>query len=92
MDEFEAGLDSAMTIRLLLFAALRDIVGADAMTVELEEGATPASLWASLRSEHGRLAGYVAPPMVAVNQSYADPSTPLREGDEVAFIPPVSGG
>ncbi|HEY0592198.1 MAG TPA: molybdopterin converting factor subunit 1 [Thermoanaerobaculia bacterium] len=81
-----------MTIRLLLFAALRDIVGTDELTVELDEGATPAALWSTLRSEHERLASYVAPPLVAVNQSYADPSTTLRDGDEVAFIPPVSGG
>ncbi len=81
-----------MTIRLLLFAALRDIVGTDELTLEIDEGATPAALWSTLRSRHERLAAYVAPPMVAVNQSYADPSTALRDGDEVAFIPPVSGG
>jgi molybdopterin synthase catalytic subunit len=81
-----------MTIRLLLFAALRDIVGTDAMAVELDEGATAAALWSTLRARHDRLAAYVEPPMVAVNQTYADPSTALRDGDEVAFIPPVSGG
>lgn len=81
-----------MQIRLLLFAALRDILGTDEMTLELAEGSTAASLWASLRSKHDRLAAWEAPPMVAVNQSYADPAVPLRDGDEVAFIPPVSGG
>ncbi|HEY0786999.1 MAG TPA: molybdopterin converting factor subunit 1 [Thermoanaerobaculia bacterium] len=81
-----------MNVRLLLFAALRDIVGTDEMTVELEDGATPAALWSTLRSKHERLASYLAPPLVAVNQSYAEPSTALRDGDEVAFIPPVSGG
>ena len=81
-----------MTIRLLLFAVLRDIVGADQKTVELPEGTTAANLWERLRSEHPKLAAYVAPPLVAVNQEYADPATPLRAGDEVAFIPPVSGG
>ncbi len=81
-----------MTIRLLLFAALRDIVGTGEMAVELDEGTTAAALWSTLRSRHDRLAPYVVPPMVAVNQSYADPGTPLRDGDEVAFIPPVSGG
>lgn len=85
-------LDIAMQIRLLLFAAVRDIVGTDEMAVELEEGSTPAALWATLRAKHDRLAAYAAPPMVAVNQEYADPGTPLRHGDEVAFIPPVSGG
>ena len=85
-------LDIAMQIRLLLFAAVRDIVGTDEMNVELDEGTTPAALWATLRSKHDRLAGYETPPMVAVNQVYADPEAPLRPGDEVAFIPPVSGG
>lgn len=92
MDEFRRGLDSGMTIRLLLFAALRDIIGADELTIDLDEGTTPAALWSTLRAKHERLAPYVAPPMVAVNQSYADPGTTLRDGDEVAFIPPVSGG
>jgi molybdopterin converting factor subunit 1 len=85
-------LDLAMQIRLLLFAAVRDIVGTDAMIVELDEGTTAAALWASLRSQHERLDPYTTPPMVAINQEYADPGSPLRDGDEVAFIPPVSGG
>jgi molybdopterin converting factor subunit 1 len=74
------------------FAAVRDIVGNDAMTVELDEGTTASALWATLRSKHDRLAPYTTPPMVAINQEYADPDARLREGDEVAFIPPASGG
>ena len=81
-----------MTIRLLLFAAVRDIVGHGEMSLELAEGTTAAEVWSRLRSEHPRLAPYEAPPMVAINQTYAAPSTTLRDGDEVAFIPPVSGG
>ncbi|MCA1732762.1 MAG: molybdopterin converting factor subunit 1 [Acidobacteria bacterium] len=81
-----------MQIRLLLFAAVRDIVGTDEMTVELDEGSTPSTLWETLRAKHDRLAAYTTPPMVAINQEYADPASPLRDGDEVAFIPPVSGG
>jgi molybdopterin converting factor subunit 1 len=81
-----------MTIRLLLFAAVRDIVGRDEVRLDLAEGSTPADLWARLRTEHPRLAPYQSAPAVAINQAFADPATPLRDGDEVAFIPPVSGG
>ncbi len=81
-----------MEVRLLFFAVLRDIVGADRKTVELTEGATAADLWRRLADEHPRLGAFPGPPLVAVNQEYADPAAPLRAGDEVAFIPPVSGG
>ncbi|HVR42909.1 MAG TPA: molybdopterin converting factor subunit 1 [Thermoanaerobaculia bacterium] len=81
-----------MQIRLLLFAVLREVVGSDQKPLELEEGTTAAEVWERLRREHPRLAAYDTPPMVAVNQEYADPATPLRPGDELAFIPPVSGG
>jgi superfamily II DNA helicase RecQ len=45
-----------------------------------------------LRADYPRLAPYEKPPFTAVNQDYVQPETILRDGDEVAFIPPVSGG
>ena len=81
-----------MTVRLLFFAVLRDIAGADARDLALAEGTTARDVWQSLRQEFARLADYTQPPMIAVNESYADPETILREGDELAFIPPVAGG
>jgi molybdopterin converting factor subunit 1 len=81
-----------MTVRLLFFAVLRDIAGADQRVLSLAEGTTAREVWQSLRSEFAKLANYTQPPMIAVNESYAEPDTKLRDGDELAFIPPVAGG
>jgi molybdopterin converting factor subunit 1 len=82
----------AMKVRLLFFAVLRDIAGTDVRELALPEGATPGDVWTSLRGEFAKLADYTQPPMIAVNESYADADAVLRDGDELAFIPPVAGG
>jgi molybdopterin converting factor small subunit len=81
-----------MKVRLLYFAVLRDIIGESVAEVTLPEGARPRDVWAQLRSAHPRLAGYEQPPLTAVNEAYASPDDPLRDGDELVFIPPVAGG
>jgi molybdopterin converting factor subunit 1 len=81
-----------MKVRLLYFAVLRDVVGRDHDELALPEGATPRDVWQTLRGTHAKLADYLQPPMSAVNESYASPDTILRDGDELAFIPPVAGG
>lgn len=81
-----------MKVRLLLFAVLRDIAGADERDLALDEGTTARDVWQSLRGEYAKLADYTQPPMVAINETYATPETVLRDGDELAFIPPVAGG
>jgi molybdopterin synthase catalytic subunit len=81
-----------MRVRLLFFAVLRDIAGADQRTLDLREGTTARDVWQALRGEFAKLADYTQPPMIAVNESYAEPDVLLRDGDELAFIPPVAGG
>ncbi len=81
-----------MKVRMLLFAVLRDIVGTDERELEVAEGVRALDLWNDLRAAHPQIAHYERPPFTAVNQDYVQPETVLREGDEVAFIPPVSGG
>lgn len=81
-----------MRVRLLYFAVLREITGKSEAEVEIAEGARASDLWQALRNQHGELSAYTRPPMTAINESYATPETLLREGDEVAFIPPVAGG
>jgi molybdopterin converting factor subunit 1 len=81
-----------MTVRLLFFAVLRDIAGVDERVLSLSEGTTAREVWQSLRGEFSKLADYTQPPMTAVNESYAEPDVVLRDGDELAFIPPVAGG
>ena len=80
-----------MIVRSLFFAQYRDFAGADELPVELPDGARVADLVARLRARDGR-ARLPASPVVAVNMEYAPAATPLRDGDEVAFIPPVAGG
>ena len=81
-----------MKVRLLYFAVLKDITGKSETVLTLPEGSVAGDVWASMRNQYAQLAGYVHPPMIAVNEAYARPETPLRDGDELAFIPPVAGG
>ena len=81
-----------MRIRLLYFAVLRDIIGTSEADVTLPDGTRPRDIWSSLTRDHAELAGYETPPLTAINESYASPDSELRDGDELAFIPPVAGG
>lgn len=81
-----------MTVRLLFFAVLREIAGTGERELSLQAGTTARQVWDSLRRSYARLADYTEPPMVAINETYADPDTTLSDGDELAFIPPVAGG
>ena len=81
-----------MNVRLLYFAVLRDITGKTETAVSLRDGARAGEVWQSLREQYAQLADYRKPPMIAVNETYATAETVLRDGDELAFIPPVAGG
>jgi len=81
-----------MKIRVKLFARLREIVGAGKLERELSQGATVEDLMQALHAEYPRLAGLTARTIISVNQTFASPDQVLREGDEVAIFPPVSGG
>ena len=81
-----------MTVRSLFFATYRDLAGSDELLVDLPASATVEDLVRELRCARPGLAALPAAPAVAVNLEYAPLSTPLRDGDEVAFIPPVAGG
>lgn len=81
-----------MKIRLLFFAVLRDLAGKSETELTLPEGARARDVWQTLREQYHDLAEYEQPPLTAINEAYASPDTPLREGDELAFIPPVAGG
>ncbi|CAN5851418.1 hypothetical protein BH11GEM1_BH11GEM1_14200 [soil metagenome] len=80
-----------MSVTVLLFASYADALGVPSVSLELPEGATVNDVLADIAARPG---GGVLParPLVAVNQRYAAPSTPVRSGDEVALIPPVAGG
>lgn len=79
-------------ITIKLFATLRERVHASELTRELPPGATVGDLWERLKAEFPDLAGYRDSVGFAVNQEYVEADYRPRESDEVAFIPPVSGG
>jgi len=81
-----------MTVKVLYFASVRDLVGEAQQMVSLGDGATVSDLISTLASTHKRFVEMAPSLMVSVNQEYMDRDTVLHEGDEVAFIPPVSGG
>ena len=81
----------AMNLRVLLFASYADAFGAPAVDVALDAGATVGDLVTGLVRMPGG-ARLPKRPVIAVNQRYAAYEDALREGDEVAVIPPVAGG
>lgn len=80
-----------MRLKLLCFGRLREILSPE-FAFELPSPATVADLWQTLRTRYPALAPYDGAVAIAVNQSFAAPNAPLAEGDEVALLPPVSGG
>ena len=81
-----------MRVTVRLFARLRDIAGTPELTRELAPGATIGAVWRTLAHEFPDLAQYERSISSAVNADYARMDTVVRDGDEVAFLPPVSGG
>lgn len=81
-----------MRVTVRLFARLRDLAGAGELVRELEEPATVASAWRSLVDEYPQVAEYERIMSVAVNADYSRMSAAVQDGDEIAFLPPVSGG
>lgn len=73
-----------MRVTVRLFAGLRERAGSDAVDLELPEPATVADVRAAFDPD--------LPYIVAVNRVYADDADPVRAGDELALVPPVSGG
>ena len=81
-----------MRVRLLYFAVLRDIAGTSQAEIDVPIGTSIDAIWQRLRQQYGELAAYRQPPLVALNEEYVAPDQVLRDGDELAFIPPVAGG
>lgn len=80
-----------MRVNVRLFARLRDIAGSSELVREIPEG-TARQVWDDLVNEFPSLAAYTASISVAINADYARMDRRVKDGDEVAFLPPVSGG
>jgi sulfur-carrier protein len=81
-----------MNPTVFLFAAARELAGADFLRLDLPAGATVADLRITISHDFPTLAPLLARSAVAVNQDFAEDSRVLTASDEVAIIPPVSGG
>jgi len=81
-----------MHIKVLYFAAFREAVGKDEQLRELQDAASVADLWRLLSREIPLFSKFPAMPPAAVNREYRSAETTLRDGDEIAFLPPVAGG
>ena len=81
-----------MHIQVLYFGVLKDVFGVERDGVELVNGASVATLLGSLQSRVGECPPVWGSMAVAVNREYSGRETVLYEGDEVALLPPVSGG
>jgi molybdopterin synthase sulfur carrier subunit len=81
-----------MRVRVRLFASLREAAGAPEVELELPPGASAEAAWHALVERYPALAARRGSLSAAVNRRYAAFDAALAEGDEVVFVPPVSGG
>ncbi len=81
-----------MRVRVLFFGRLKEIVGCAEEEAEVSEGARVEDLFLRFERRHPEFANFRGSAVAAVNQQFAEWRRPLSAGDEVAFLPPVSGG
>ena len=81
-----------MRVTVRLFARLRDIAGRAEFSRDVPPGARVTDVWQGLVAEFPEMARYDSSISSAVNADYAKMNTALADDDEVAFLPPVSGG
>lgn len=81
-----------MKVAVKLFAAARELAGREEVELELPAAASAAEVRAALAEQCAALAPLVARSLLAVNAEYVDDATVIQRGDELALIPPVSGG
>ena len=85
-------LSQTVRVKVLFFGRLKDIVGHAEESLEFAEASTLEQLFAACASRYPELAKYRSSVVASRNQEFAPWDTPLRSGDEVALLPPVSGG
>jgi molybdopterin converting factor subunit 1 len=81
-----------MRVTVRLFARLKDIAGAPELQRDVPDASTLADVWAGLAHDFPAMAPYRGSVSGARNAEYARMDQPVADGDEIAFLPPVSGG
>jgi molybdopterin converting factor subunit 1 len=85
-------VSKTIRVKVLFFGRLKEIAGRSEDDVDLSEGVSIETLFAQFAACYPELARYRASVVASRNQEFAAWNTPLHSGDEVAFLPPVSGG
>jgi molybdopterin converting factor subunit 1 len=85
-------VSQAIRVRVLFFGRLKEITGHAEDTAEFTDAATIEQLFGLYAARHPELAKYRSSVVASRNQEFAAWDTPLRGSDEIAFLPPVSGG
>ena len=81
-----------MRVTVRVFARLRELAGRDRWECEVPVDASVADVWRQIARDHEALAPFGSAVSCAVNTAFARKTATLKDGDEVAFLPPVSGG
>lgn len=81
-----------MRFQVLLFASLRDRAGSERVEIEVPTGTTCSGLLEAVEIQQPQLAGHLSVVRVAVDEQFQNRDHTLEEGNEIALIPPVSGG
>ena len=85
-------VSTKLRVNVLFFGRVRELVGRAEEAVEVPAGATLADLFGLYTARHPKLAEFRASLVASRNQEFAAWDTPLASGDDIAFLPPVSGG
>jgi sulfur-carrier protein len=81
-----------MSIKILFFASLAEITGKREMNVDRASFSTIGSVFDKLVQDYPSLGNYRSSALFALNSEFARSDAPIKDGDELAFFPPVSGG
>lgn len=81
-----------MNVKVKFFASYKEAIGIEQVDIGLEEGADVSSLLEVIKEKHPKLGELTETLVISVNWEYATYDTKLKDGDEVALLPPVSGG
>jgi len=88
----QASTGTAIQVRIRLFASLRELTGESTVQMEIPAGSRAADVWAACVQRWPALAMRRQSTVLAVNQEFAKADVIIHDGDEVALLPPVSGG
>ena len=88
----QAIISENICVKVKMFAIFQEVLATDEMQITLEAGAPVSQIFDRLVSQHPNLEQWRSLTRYAINLNFAEPHTVLHDRDEVALIPPVSGG